>query len=525
LLETEHGQSNPRKLPSLAIDHEQASANCKQQDSGLRGKAWRVKPDEATSPLARYVPLAVWAVVVLTLLFISLKIIGYGYIPGGDARRHVAKAFTDKPYSEIVVLRPEYGTDQSPGWDWILRRLELVGGWSADKLMSFSVASLLLCVFCAALPWMRRPEAWLAALLAQMLAIPELMTRLTQARPYLLTEAVLIAILFSWSKAGQTISWRKIILTTIGIALSTCIHGTWYLWALPLAAFFLAGAWRRLVSLTGCVMAGVLLGGVLTGKPFVFLKAAVSMVSLVFKEQVPQWMLVGEFQPSYGEFSTLLLLGFVYLWRRQRIAGELPLFKLPVFWMFVICWILGFKADRFWADWGLPAVLVWLAWQFEEIMETAWSAVSPRRAILCVLVAAPLFLQSTNDLGRRYTNCLEETFLNGGDPALQSWLPGDRGIFYSAQMDCFYNTFYANPNAPWRYVLGMEPAMMLPENLEIFRNIQRSHYAVQAYEPWATKMRPEDRMMITTGGRPNLPQLEWTNAAGNIWIGRPARVK
>jgi hypothetical protein len=337
----------------------------------------------------------------------------------------------------------------------------------------------------------------------------------------------LIAILFGWSKAGEKISLRKVILTTVGIALSVCIHGTWYLWALPLAAFFLAGAWRRLVSLTCCVMAGVLLGGIMTGKPFVFLKASVSMVSLVFKEHVPQWMLVGEFQPSYGEFSTLLLVGVVYLWRRQRIAGEPNWFKLPVVWMFIICWILGFKADRFWADWGLPAVLVWLTWQFEEIMEASWSATSPKSVLLCAMVAVPLFLHSTNDLGRRYTNCLEETFLDGSDPALKDWVPEGDGIFYTAQMDCFYNTFYANPTAPWRYVLGMEPAMMLPENLEIFRGIQRSHFAFGAYKPWVEviKKHPQDRMMILSGGQLDLPELEWTNAAGNLWIGRLPKPK
>jgi hypothetical protein len=488
-------------------------------------KAGRLSANGSESPAGRYVPLVVWVVVIFTLLLISLKVAGSGYIPGGDARRHVAKAFTDRPYTDIILLCKEYTTDQSPGWEWILRLVQRASGWNADSLMSFSVISLMLCVFFAPLPWVRRPEAWLAALLAQMVAIPELMTRLTQARPYLLTEAVLIAILFSWSKAGAKISWPKIIFTTIGIALSTWIHGTWYLWALPLAAFFLAGAWRRLVSLTGCVIAGVLLGGVLSGKPVLFLTESISMVTLVFREKVPQWMLVGEFQPSYGEFSTLLLVGVVYLLRRQRIPGEPNWLKLPVVWMMVLCWILGFKADRFWADWGVPAVLVWLTWQFEEITEGAWGGVSPRRAVLCVLLAAPLYLHSTNDLDRRYSASLEQAFLDGSDPALKYWVPEGDGIIYSAQMDCFYNTFYKNPQEPWRYVIGMEPAMMRPDDREIFRNIQRSHYAFQAYEPWVKKMRPADRMMILAGGQPNIPELDWANAMGNIWIGKLKKQK
>src|SRR3974390_879199 len=193
-------------------------------------------------PFARYVPLLCWAVVLITLLFIPLKIISYGFLASGDARRHVAKAFTDKPYTEIIVMRPEYKMDHSPGWEWALGSLHRAANWGPDELMSFSVVAMMLCVFLAPLPWLRRPEAWLAALLAQMIAIPELMTRLAQARPYLLTEGVLIALLFAWSsEEEQTPSRRKLALTSLGITLSVWVHGAWYLWALPPLAFLLAG--------------------------------------------------------------------------------------------------------------------------------------------------------------------------------------------------------------------------------------------------------------------------------------------
>ncbi|MDE3066855.1 MAG: hypothetical protein KGJ60_04805 [Verrucomicrobiota bacterium] len=43
-------------------------------------------------PSRRYAPLAAWAAVVLTPLFIPLKIIGCGYPPGDDALREAAKA-------------------------------------------------------------------------------------------------------------------------------------------------------------------------------------------------------------------------------------------------------------------------------------------------------------------------------------------------------------------------------------------------------------------------------------------------
>ena len=50
-------------------------------------------------PFRRYVPLAVWVILILTLLLIPLKIIGYGYIPPDDALRHAGKAVSGKSWS------------------------------------------------------------------------------------------------------------------------------------------------------------------------------------------------------------------------------------------------------------------------------------------------------------------------------------------------------------------------------------------------------------------------------------------
>ena len=192
--------------------------------------------------LQRYIPLACWIAVLLTALLICLKIIGYGYLPPGDARRHVAKPFADKPYSQIVIMRPEYVIDHSPGWEWLLGAVHRGVGWDEDALMSFSITSLVLWIFCLPLLWMRRPEAWLAAILAQIIVIPELMSaRWTQARPFLVTEGVLIALLLAWSKnESKNPPWHKLFLTFAGFALAIWMHGSWYLWALLPIVFFLA---------------------------------------------------------------------------------------------------------------------------------------------------------------------------------------------------------------------------------------------------------------------------------------------
>jgi hypothetical protein len=484
------------------------------------------KPKTHDAPsLERYVPLASWLIVIATLLFIALKIMSTGYLPGGDARRHVAQAFTHKPYTEIVVMRSDYQMDHSPGWDRLLRALHEKAGFTKDQLVSFSLAGLMLVVLLAPLPWLRRPEAWLAALLAQLVAIPELMTRFTQARPLLVTEAMCIAVLMSWCRPGPANpSWRKVILTTAAVALSTFVHGTWYLWVLPVAAFYLARWWPAAISLTCCWLAGALGGAILTGQPVVFLKQAVLMILSIYHEHVPQWMLVGELQPHFGEFATIALIAIVFLWRRQQGRADASLLCPPLLWLIAICWILGFKADRNWSDWGIAAVLVWLALQFEQLMTGAWAANSPKCLMAAALLALPLFLDATNDLNRRYSRSADEVFLQADDPALQGWLPQGNGIFYSSTMAFFYSTFYANPQAGWRYIAGYEPALMPDDDLKIYRDIQRSGGAIQAYEPWIDRMKPEDRMVIYSGTRPDLPRLEWHSGPGAMWLGRlPAK--
>lgn len=390
--------------------------------------------------------------------------------------------------------------------------------------MSFSIVSLLLLIFCLPLLWFHRPESWFGAILAEMIAIPELMTRWTQARPYLITEGVLIAVLLAWARVSERKPGSvKLGLTTLGVALSVWMHGSWYLWALPVVAFLFAQRWRDAIYLTVCFFAGTAIGALFTGHSFLFLRGAIFTAGSVSREHLPPWMLVGEFRPSEGEFSTLVLLTLVYLWSKPRTTTR-SLWTDPVFWMVALNWILGFYADRFWADFGMPAALVWMALRFDDAMPSLAPADSLKRLALCAMIAAPLALDAANDLGRRYTASLDEIFIDAKDPALDGWLPGAGGIFYADNMKFFYNTFYKNPTADWRYIVGFEPALMRPDDLKVYRDIQRSHRAPGAYAPWIQRMRPEDRLETESAFQPALPALEWTNV-GVIWIGRPPRVK
>src|ERR1700728_1542602 len=175
--------------------------------------------------LQKYSPLLCWLIAISASLCIAFKVLSYGYVPIGDSRRYVAKAVTDKEYPQILVLGPTYHMDFSPGWEWLLRKLHRIANVSEDGLMQFSIAGLLLLILCGGLPLLRHPEAWLAALLAVTVPFPGLMSRFTQARPFLLTQGVLICVLLAWGiERRPKLSWWKILGSVAGFALAAWIH-------------------------------------------------------------------------------------------------------------------------------------------------------------------------------------------------------------------------------------------------------------------------------------------------------------
>ena len=151
--------------------------------------------------LRRYVPLAVWVMVILVILAIPLKIIGYGYLPADDALRHAAKAVSGKPWPEILVVGPAFQIDHNFGWHFLLRQIYLRSHCDTEKLVVFSVVALFALVNWSVLPWLKRPEAWLIALTAAVLT-SDVPLRFLIGRPFILTIAGLLTILFAWQVSG-----------------------------------------------------------------------------------------------------------------------------------------------------------------------------------------------------------------------------------------------------------------------------------------------------------------------------------
>jgi hypothetical protein len=474
-------------------------------------------------PLRRYVPLVVWSIVFLTLLLIPLKIMQYGFLPGDDALRSAGKAVSGKTWPEVLVLSDFYKIDHEYGWSQALGKVHAWFDADADGIVFFSVVTLFLLSGLAAICWLRYPEAWLATLALSMIMILA-PYRLLMGRPYIITMAMLTAVLMLWRRFGSAPpkGWMAAVMTVL-LAASVYFHGAWYLWVLPVAAFFLAGQFRWGCTLAGCWVAGVLLGSLLTGHPIGYPWQAVQMALLATgNHHLTQRTMVSELQPGNGDVYALYVLGALALLRRLAGIKTPPFLRDPGFWLACLCWALAFRVGRFWLDWGWPALMVVAAGDLQALMQMRLAADSFRRLALAAGLALICFLCLTSDAGGRWTNNLTQQYLTPDNPDLQGWLPEKNGILYSSDMTLFYQTFYKNPHGDWRYLLGFEPALMPAADFATYHQILWNYGDNKAYTPWLLKLKPADRLVIR-GARstpPGIPQLDWNYGVSGLWVGR-----
>jgi hypothetical protein len=471
----------------------------------------------------RYVPLAVWIVVVSAIICIPLKIIGYGFLPMDDALRHAAKTISGKSWQQILVMRDDFPIDPSPGWQAILEWVHDTHGGDAESLVIFSVVALMMLVMLCGAPWFRRPEAWLAALFIAAVFIPACTTRFARGRPYILTDAVVITLLFLWTRRGTKRQLSPLYVTPLLVAASAWIHGSWYMLVLPGVAILLAGMWREAILYGLCWLIGSVLGCALTGHPIGFLIQSVRHMFGVFGDFVVSRQLEPELHPSDGAVPAVLAVAALLLWRKVTIGWNPRRLLNPVFMMMVLGWVLGLKMQRFWWDYGTPAFIIWVAMELQEHLEREMIFDSSKRLFLALAIAGGAYLGFTSDRDGRWTENLTTEFPSvENNPSLADWMPGPDGIIYNSDMDVFFTTFYANPMADWKYILGFESGWMRPEDLKVLRQAQWNFGDARAFKPWADEMRPQDRMFIHAvgGSAPNLPQLQWYYAATELWIGR-----
>jgi hypothetical protein len=471
----------------------------------------------------RYVPPVCWAIVLFVLLAIPFKIIGLGYLPSDDALRHAAKAVSGKPWQEILVLNPAaYHIDPNWGWHWFLRQIDLAFNWDAEALVVCTVIALFIITNWSIVACLKRPEAWLAAFVLVAL-ISDMTSRFMMGRPFLLSVTALGIILLVWQRhQGAPPKWQYVFWMVPLLAIAVFLHGVWYMWALLIAAFFLAGQFRWSFLLGTSWVAGTFLGSALTGHPIASILQAIELAINALGMHENQLTLVGELKPSGGEILPIIFVGGLVVMRQLARLSAPPLARHPAFWLAVLGWLLGCQTYRFWEDWGAPALMILIATDLQLLFEARFPADSFKRLGLVLAICAGIWVVTTNDVGNRWTNDLSWRPIQAADPAMTGWLPDSGGIFYTADSEFFFQTFYNNPTGNWRYALGFESTLMTPDNFKTYQDIVLNLGDAKAYQPWVEKMRPQDRLVIAGGAgeRPNIPQLEWARPAGNYWIGR-----
>jgi hypothetical protein len=236
-------------------------------------------------------------------------------------------------------------------------------------------------------------------------------------------------------------------------------------------------------------------------------------------------MLALEFWPSDGNPVAIFAVVALLLWRYVSGHWTSRCLNNPIFMVAALGWLFGLHVNRFFTDWGAPALLLWMALELTEHMERFLPTDCLRRLLITVGLGLGVAFMFIADNNSRWTKALSIEYLSEADPEMKPWLPEPGGILYSSDMSIFYQTFFRNPHARWRYLLGFEPTFMPPDDLRIYRGIQQNLGSYQAYEPWVRKMRPPDRMAIRSDSPtpPSISGLEWHYTAREIWIGRTPR--
>ena len=448
-----------------------------------------------------------------------------GCLPLDDAKRHVAKVISGKPWQEIIVLRNVLKVDTNPGWHSILYEVHRLTSWNAKSLVLFSVLFLFLMFTFFPLAFVRRPESWGLALLAAALAYPDIELRLLLGRPFIFTMIYVVFICFQWQKLVDKKLSPAMVAGIIGLsAASTWIHCSWYLQGLPVVAFVMARQWKGALRLAICTAAGVILGALLTGKPIAFITYNVLFASHIFTS-LPHDVLVEEFQPLKEWWPAIFMAVMVLFVRRFRGEKNLKLLYNPVIFLIIICYVLSFHVCRFWYDIGLPAFVVWITIEFDKLFVSKLPATSWLRVAATVIVATALYFHFVNDHEGRWKNGGLTWNLAPIVAHCPDWLPDSGGIIYNYDMHLFYDTFFLFPNAPWRYMLGSEPSMMPDEDLRTYADIIKTNCSYASFKPWVEKMTSADRLVLTGHPLrlPKIPELEWRCFGPKLWIGRIPR--
>jgi hypothetical protein len=190
------------------------------------------------------------------------------------------------------------------------------------------------------------------------------------------------------------------------------------------------------------------------------------------------------------------------------------------FCLMLMTWVMGLYVMRFWLDWGLPAMAVWMSRQIRDGLQLKLSGLSRHWETvgLFTLAAGTLYLGLTANAGGRYTATLRNPLLMASLEDFASELPEEGGVLYSADMATFFGIYHRMPHAKFKFSTAFESGIMPPEDLKVLRAIQLNGL-VRDYKPWFEKMTSKDRIVLGAPGKPEWPEMEFKRFYSG-WIGR-----
>jgi hypothetical protein len=463
--------------------------------------------------------LAVRLIAGAAIVLIGIQILAQGYLPVDDALRHAAKAVSGKPWSEILLARAGL-VDFSPGWHAFLRGIHQLFGANAHTLVWIEILVSFACISLAPLLLMRRPEAWLAAMSLGALLEPQLVVRWVIGRPLVVSIAILVFMCLAWKRLdGERTPRGPMIAASALVAAATWIHGSWYLWGIPVLACVLAGQRRVALRLTLAAVAGFVVGALLSGNPVAFLSQNLALALNLGGGAVSAWVYEMQAYP----FVPMLMVGVLAVVIVRKVWLDVPaktLLRDPVFMLAALGCLLGMRSARFWMDWGMPAAVVFIAVEIARL----WLAfAAPRGRLLGAgVVAAVTFVLWTANVNQRWMPRHEKAFqtIVLTRPAA---LPDSGGVLYTDDRRVFYEMFYLNPTAPWRYALGFTPEIMPSEDYAVYVD-RHTTGTIESLDPWAARMNRADRLLIRDPrGIQRWQQLEWQAIEGGFYSGRLKR--
>jgi hypothetical protein len=432
-------------------------------------------------------------IVLLGALLAPAAILSLGYQPGDDGLRHVAKVFSGKTWRDLLVTDNPYNLEVTHiGWHTLLDGVRRTGDFTPDGLLVLAIYVLAAGFLATPLFFVARAESWAAVLFILALFHSDI-GRLMLGRPFIVSEISLMVVLFSFARLNSGATAGRIALCSVAIGFAVWIHTNWYLFVVPLAGLVLSRRWRGVTMVGVTIALGIAIGSCLTGHPVVFLKDTFLFNFYSLPPTLDVTQLVAEFQPFDGDIFMVLAMAVFLLFVREKQSFE-KLVDDPAFLLALSCWLLGFKVGRFWFDWGIPAAAVWMCGRLDEAFVSLTRPVY--RVGLTLFFTAGFFLSITHNRHARWTNNLQIVTLSAEDPAHKGWMPQDGGILYTNTTTIVHRAFFENPRANWRYVPGYEQTLMLPEDLAVYADIKRTRSALEAFVPWAKKMKNEDRLIL-----------------------------